>query len=174
MLHDKLKKLMAKKKDMPDNEKKAKMAVVGNLRDLASDEMKNRLAGKVSVASNSKEGLKKGLDLAKENLDDSDSGYSEGGKIETKHPSLDLSPGNTGKTYQDEEESEDKDSPSEEASESPVEEAGENVDEQSMRHEEGSPHPSDQSTDMMEEMSEEELDKKLQHLMDLKKKRSSK
>ncbi len=69
-MQDKLAKLMAKKKGKPmdDLERQAKMNVVKELGCSAADAMKGRLAGlkKVTVASDSKEGLAKGLEKAEE------------------------------------------------------------------------------------------------------------
>jgi hypothetical protein len=66
MLHEKLKKVMAGKKDMSSHEKDAKMSVVKHLRDMAMGAMKDKMAPKhqVTVASNSPEGLQAGLDTA--------------------------------------------------------------------------------------------------------------
>lgn len=68
MLHDKMKKMLSKKRDLPEHEKNAKMDVVKHLRDMASDAMGDKLDGlkKVSVMSNSPEGLAHGLDKAKQ------------------------------------------------------------------------------------------------------------
>jgi len=70
-----LKKLLNKKKDtkreMSPHEKEAKLSVLDSMKSLAEDEMKKRLGGmkKVSVTSDTKEGLEKGLDKAKSILD---------------------------------------------------------------------------------------------------------
>lgn len=55
-------------KELSSNEKTAKMSVVQALRDFAAGEMGKKIDGmkKVSVASDSEEGLEKGLDKAKE------------------------------------------------------------------------------------------------------------
>lgn len=57
-----------KKKEMSPAEKKAKLAALGEANGMASKMMKDGLSGlkKVTVASDSKEGLKKGLDKAEE------------------------------------------------------------------------------------------------------------
>lgn len=76
MLHDKLEKLMAKKghMKMSDNEKKAKMGVLHDLKGMASDAMTSAMNDhirpktdlkKVSVMSDSSEGLHEGLEAAK-------------------------------------------------------------------------------------------------------------
>lgn len=67
-MHDKLKKILGKKRDLQPREKAAKMDVVKHLRDMASEEMGSKLDGlkKVSVMSDSKQGLAKGLDKAKQ------------------------------------------------------------------------------------------------------------
>jgi hypothetical protein len=67
-MHAKMKKMLEKKRDLPEHEKAAKMDVVKHLRDMASDAMGDKLDGlkKVSVASNTPEGLAHGLDKAKQ------------------------------------------------------------------------------------------------------------
>jgi hypothetical protein len=57
-----------KKKGMSPVEKKAKLAALKGTHDWASDALKEKLGGikKVSVAADSKEGLKKGLEKAEE------------------------------------------------------------------------------------------------------------
>lgn len=90
---DNLKKLREKKKDskMHPLEMKAKMDVVKHLQDMAHDAMGSKLKGihKVTVASDSPEGLEHGLDKAKDVLgqgdDESEEMYAEGGMPET-HP----------------------------------------------------------------------------------------
>lgn len=69
---DKLMEKMKKSgKELDPLEKEAKMSVVKAMRDAASDEMSDRLGSlkKVTVAADSKEGLEKGLDKAKELMD---------------------------------------------------------------------------------------------------------
>lgn len=72
---DKLEKLLSKKhkagKMLGDDEKKAKMDVIGCMRDMAAKAMGDKVSGlkKVTVAAPDKEGLEKGLDKAKELLD---------------------------------------------------------------------------------------------------------
>lgn len=64
--------MFGKKKEMSDSEKKAKLAALGEANKMATGMMKGGLEGlkKVTVASDSKEGLKKGLDKAEEIVDD--------------------------------------------------------------------------------------------------------
>lgn len=71
---DNFKKMLEKKKGLSDVEKDAKMNVVKDLRDSASSMMKDKLGGlkKVTVASDSKEGLEEGLDKAEELLEGED------------------------------------------------------------------------------------------------------
>lgn len=59
-----------KKSKMSNLEKDAKSSVLNSLKDLAQSEMGGKLKGlkKVTVASDSEEGLEKGLDLAKEKI----------------------------------------------------------------------------------------------------------
>jgi hypothetical protein len=74
-MHDKLAKLMAKKKGRPmdDLEKEAKMGVIKDLSSAASDAMRGKLSGlkKITIASDSAEGLKKGLEKAEEIIESS-------------------------------------------------------------------------------------------------------
>lgn len=57
-----------KKEDMDELHKSAKMDAISGLRQTAMDAMKGKLEGlkKVTVASDSKEGIKEGLEKAKE------------------------------------------------------------------------------------------------------------
>lgn len=70
-MHDKLMKLMLNKKkegkQLSDGEQKAKMDALMGMKDMASDMMSSRLKGlkKVTVASDSSEGLETGLETAK-------------------------------------------------------------------------------------------------------------
>lgn len=59
---------------MREPEKNAKMSVLSHLRDMAQESMGSKLKGlkKVSVASDSPEGLEKGLDKAKEIISSDD------------------------------------------------------------------------------------------------------
>ena len=74
----KLEKLMAKAggKKLSESEMKAKLKVLGDIAKMASDGLGSNLAEgmkrKVTVAANDNEGLKKGLDKAKEVLDQQD------------------------------------------------------------------------------------------------------
>lgn len=67
-MHDRMSKILHKKRDLSENEKKAKIDVVQHLRDMASEAMGDKMDGlkKVSVMSDSPEGLKEGLDKARE------------------------------------------------------------------------------------------------------------
>src|ERR1019366_5223425 len=67
-MHAKLKAMMAKKRDLSPNEKKAKMDAVHEMRGAASEMMGDKMDGlkKVSVMSNSKDGLAHGLDKARD------------------------------------------------------------------------------------------------------------
>lgn len=95
-MHDKMMKmLMAKKREgktLSDSEKKSKLQALGGMRDMASQMMGDKLKSlkKVTVASDSKPGLKEGLhkaeDLISQSPDDEhepkeDSMYSEGGNV---------------------------------------------------------------------------------------------
>jgi hypothetical protein len=117
---DKIDKLLMKKKKegrmMSDNECEAKKKVVKSLKDFASEEMSKGLGGlkKVTVASDSPEGLKKGLEKAEDIMEDMPEGDEESPEMEM-------------------------------------------ADEES-------------SEDSMEDMSPEEIDAKIQELLDLKRK----
>ncbi len=89
-------KMKDKKKGMHPLERKAKMGVVGDLQKMAEDAMGGKLQGlkKVSVASDSPEGLQTGLEHAQHMLGQhpdqrdpasEDQMYAEGGMVET-HP----------------------------------------------------------------------------------------
>src|SRR4051812_14730606 len=75
MLDERFKKMLDKKKGLSDVEKDAKMDVVGDLRDAASEHMKKRMGSlkKVTVASNSPEGLQDGLEKAEDIIGDQES-----------------------------------------------------------------------------------------------------
>jgi len=86
MLKDKMMMLLKKKKqegsELGDMEKQAKMSVVKDLRDTMAGEMADRLKGglkKVTVASDSPEGLKEGLEKAEDMVESKmgDSSMSE-------------------------------------------------------------------------------------------------
>lgn len=97
MKMDKLHKMLSKKKPLSgDMEKNAKMDVIQHLKDMASGQMKDRMGAmkKVSVASDSDQGLKAGLDKAHDIVDqhgqsddssmdqDSMMGMADGGKVD--------------------------------------------------------------------------------------------
>ena len=148
MLKDKFEKLLAKKKSLPDSERKAKMDVVKDLSDDMADHMQKRMGSlkKVSVASDSSEGLKAGLDMAKDKVDD----MNKGGVVGSPgHDSME-EPEDEADKYMDAEES-----PEEEAEESPEEEASE--DEENEFH----------GLDM------DALNEKIQKLLEMKKKMES-
>jgi hypothetical protein len=93
-------KLIAKKKaegmkPMSPVEKQAKMGVIQDMRKMASDSMASPLHDlkKVSVASNSPQGLAMGLDKAKQivshNPEDDEQGLAHGGEVENHAPGMD-------------------------------------------------------------------------------------
>ena len=63
-------------KGLSEVEKNAKMHVAGALQKMASDAMRSKGLKKVSVASNSSEGLKEGLDEAKHKVEDMSEDHS--------------------------------------------------------------------------------------------------
>ncbi len=134
-------------KEMSGNEKEAKMSVVQALRDFAAGEMSKKMDGlkKVSVASDSKEGLEKGLDKAKEMI---------GSKPERDE---------AGEDQYDETEESDQEQKSE---------AERGVDQHPAEFAD-TPHgdyANGDESDSNEEMSEDDINEKLAHLMSLKQK----
>ena len=86
-----MKELFAKKKKIGNNEKEAKMGVMKEISDMAGAAMGDKLKGlkKVSVMSDSKEGLEKGLDKAKDMVEPSDSDQ----ELEDMESNDDIRPG---------------------------------------------------------------------------------
>lgn len=95
-MNPKLHKMLAKKRDLSEPEKHAKMAAVHDLRGLAGEMMGDKMDGlkKVSVMSNSEQGLKHGLDKARGVLsgqeehqmsDDAESPYSDAKQAIEEH-----------------------------------------------------------------------------------------
>jgi|RhiMethySRZTD1v2_1073278.scaffolds.fasta_scaffold1809181_2 hypothetical protein len=74
--------MFGKKKEMSEAEKKAKLSALKEAHGMASDAMKKGLDGvkKVSVMAPSKEGLKKGLDLAEKMVGEQEDEDSELGE----------------------------------------------------------------------------------------------
>lgn len=85
-MNPKFEKLLEKKrkegKKLSDVEQEAKLGVVHDMKQMAMDEMGNSLNGlkKISVASDSKEGLKKGLGKAEELLEKPEMSHDEEGE----------------------------------------------------------------------------------------------
>lgn len=102
MNKEKLQKLLAKKRDLPENEKKAKMDVVKGLSDDMADHMHKRMGGlkKVEVASNSPEGMKAGLDMAKKAAEHDELHMSSGGEVPEGHDAME-EPEKEGEKYMD-------------------------------------------------------------------------
>jgi hypothetical protein len=71
-----------KMKKMSESEKKAKMTALKEAHGMASDMLKDKVSGlkKVTVASDSKEGLKKGLEKAEEIIGENESEDEEMGE----------------------------------------------------------------------------------------------
>lgn len=153
-MREKMMKMLAKKRDLSPVERHAKMDVVKGLKDSVSEMMGHKLDGlkKVSVASDSSEGLQHGLEKAHEivsgpehaemlkDAEDpySEHSYSEGGEVDS------------------DEESKDEESPAHEASESPEDEEEE--------------HEGDE----FEGLDMADIEQKLQHFLELKKRMESK
>jgi hypothetical protein len=136
-MHSKLNKILAKKRDLSAPEKRAKMDVIKHLRGEASDAMKDHMGHfqKATVMADSPEGLKKGLDKAKEVVssgafdkmrEDAESSESDATHAREEQPGY----ADGGEVEEDEE------SPEHEASESPAEEASEHDEFSGMSHEE--------------------------------------
>lgn len=158
MLKEKFMKMLAKKRDLPAHEKNAKMDVVKGLQDDMSDHMQQRMGKlkKVTVASDSDEGLKAGLDKAKDIAASSpmykggevDQGYTEAG-----HDLMD-EPEEEGEKYMDA---------------NPHQDQGAIPEEEEVEGDNG-----DESENEFEGLDMAEVSDKLQKLMDLKKKLESK
>jgi len=150
-MDDKLKKLMKAKGDkkMHPIEKEAKMRSLGELHSMAKGMLGERLHGlkKVSVASDSKEGLEEGLSKAKDILD----GKLSGNNVSDTSPEM-------------------ADAMAEETLETPEEEAEESPAEQELEAKAGLEmhHPD------MEEMDEQDIDQKIQELLEMKKRLAKK
>lgn len=80
-MHDKMKKLMEKKKSkgLSDSHIKAKSSVLNDISSIAGKMMKEKLGGlkKVTVASDSKQGMEEGLETAQDLLKKLPNGGSE-------------------------------------------------------------------------------------------------
>lgn len=161
-MHDRFGKMLGKKRDLSNTEHKARMDVVRHLRDDASGDIAGRLDGlkKVSVTSDSQEGLKKGLDKAKEIVSSpemeamknhAENAYGDLKSAEEEHERDEDNEESMPLAYAEGGEVEG--SPEEEAAESDDEEAAE----------------SDESQESDDDMSEEEIDQKLAELMAKKK-----
>lgn len=145
---------MAGKKDMPDHEKQAKMDVVKHLRDMASGAMKDKMGSlhKVSVASDSAEGLQHGLQKAQQVVgadadadeQDAPAQMHDGGEVDADRPEHDTDSAEEAQMLHD--------------AENPEHDA-------LSAHEEHDPE---------EDMDEDELNAKLEKLMKLKNKKDSK
>jgi len=162
-MHEKFMKMLGKKRDLPEHEKRAKMDVIKSLHDDAASMMGDKLH-KVTVASDSKEGLHKGLEKADEVLKNLDEGkmleeaenpYQDSDDAqENNHPDLpERKPG----AWSEGGEVSDEESPEHEASESPEEE---------MAEQESDDEDEDQESP---EEEEQELDRKIQELLEKKK-----
>jgi hypothetical protein len=172
-MHDKLMKMLGKKRNLSEHEKNAKMDVMHEMRNEAANAMKDKMDGlkKVSVMANSKQGLQHGLekahdlvqgqDMDEDQDSDMDQAMAEGGMVKDESP--DMMRAEAENPYHDndmakaehafpegQDESEEED-PDHEGEESNEEELAED-------------HPSNDG----HQMSEEEIDSKLKHLMSLK------
>lgn len=192
MLHDKLKKLMDKKKasgtdhEMPEHEKHAKMAVLHELKRQAHEAMGHGLHNlkKVSVMSNDEGGLMQGLDKAKEIVADAGQAEPHDPLKGAIHPD-DISEtqdsdedgdegdgGDFGEPGKSEHSSEDTELPMKHGKSTPPEAEPDEDDEHDLPHEGIKAHQEEQSGEDGEEdgedMDEEEVHKKLAHLIALR------
>lgn len=164
-MHDKMMKMFGKKRDLSEHERNAKMDVMKEMRDEAAKAMHGKLDGlkKISVLSDSKEGLSKGLDKAKEIAGLSDGGVVEDQEemdkmtAEAENPYHDADMAKAEHAFPDHQDASEEEDPDQEGTESPEEELSED-------------HPSNEGHNL----SEEEIDAKLKHLMSLKEKLSKK
>lgn len=169
MYNKMMEKMLAKKKggaeEMSGVEKDAKMGVVKAMRDMASNAMNDKLAGlkKVSVASDSSEGLKEGLKKAEELMGAHESDEQPQHEDNKAMDSID----NHSEEAMDQDEGGDSHGlheNGEEDEESPEHEAGESAEEEMSEHPQGENYqPSE-----YDHLSEDELDAKLAHLMKMK------
>lgn len=168
-MHDKLMQMLKGKRDLSDNERMARMDVVKHLRDDASQEMAGRLDGlkKVSVMSDSQQGLEKGLDKAKEIVSSKEMNDM---KNHAENPYGDYKSA-LEEHSRDENNQEEgwKDNPNQyseggEVEESPEHEASESSEEEMAEHQD----------EEEPEMSEDEIDQKLAQLMAMKQKMEAK
>lgn len=154
-MHPKFQKLLEKKKkegkSLSDVEKEAKMGVVDDMKKMAMDEMSNDLhrgLKKVTVASGDKEGLKKGLDKAKELLD--------------KAPGEEESPEHEAQESSEEEAAEHEEPGLEDKNEDDIDED----DSVAPGDEQNSPRP-------LKDLSDEELDREIERMRSEKAKREA-
>jgi len=168
-MHAKLMQMMAKKKDakpMSEMEKKAKLDSVNELRDAAQEAMGGKLDGlkKVSVLSDSSQGLKHGLDKARQVMSGAEDQdlmeQAESNKADPFEKSHDELSGHM--------------NPHDERSKHMMSEGGDVESEESPEHE-ASESPEEESSEHEEDdMSEDEINQELERLMELKKKMESK
>jgi hypothetical protein len=163
-------KMLGKKRDLSEHEKNAKMDVMNEMRNEAASAMHGKLGGlkKVSVMSDSSEGLKHGLDKAKQILPDQEDeeGMAHGGVVgdehemdemtaEAENPYHDNDMAKAEHAFPDHQDESEEEDPDHEGEESPEEELSEE-------------HPSNEGHGM----SSDEIDERLKHLMALKEKLS--
>src|SRR6266700_5252696 len=181
MNHEMMKKMLEKKKEhkgeMSPVKKDAKMGVVKAMRDMASKAMDGKLQGlkKVSVASNSSEGLKHGLEKAKELLSAHESAEEPQAEDNEAMDSIDNHSAEAENESEGEEGSHglEEESPEHEAEESAEEEADEAPEAHTahVAHEEHSMSP---HHGMADDYEEDDMNAKLEHLMKMKAKKSKK
>ena len=156
-MHDKMMKMLGKKRDLSEHEKSAKMDVMKEMRDEAAKAMHGKLDGlkKVSVMSDSPQGLKEGLDKAKSMM-------SAGGKVsdeemDNMREKAEDDQSNSFGPEDSEEAPDDLNAHMEEDEESPEHEASESAEEESKEHEDMSPDELDQEIAKLQEMKKAKM-----------------
>jgi len=181
-MRDKMMKMLAKKRDLSPNEKHAKMSVVKDLKDSVSGMMGDKLdgLGKVSVMSNSKQGLQHGLDKAKGILNDPEEQQmqqdAEAPYSDFKHAEQEHEHEHGGNEMGMAEGGEVEESPDQGDYEAADEGSPAQEDEESPEHEgeESSEEESEEDHENLEGLDIDEIQKRIDHLMELHKKLSSK
>lgn len=154
-------------KKMSEHEKNAKMGVLHHLKQMAEGMMKDHMDGhgmkKVSVMSDSPEGLQEGLEKAKQLAGHAD--MASGDPLEGQHPSG-LVHGDVNMPGHSTHGSGMSDPDSLDDGSSPMEDEAQGDDESPEAKDEASEH-----SDNEEDMHPDHIDAKIKHLMDLKKRK---
>ena len=156
-MHNKMMKMLGKKRDLSEHEKTAKMDVMKEMRNEASNAMHGKLDGlkKVSVMSDSEKGLKEGLDKAKSLM-------SGGGKVsdqemDNMREKAEDDQSNSFGPEDSEEAPDDLEAHAEESKESPEHELSESSEEEAKEHEDMNPDELDEEIAKLQEMKKQKL-----------------